>query len=56
MAKTSTGTSRPAGPRAENDIYTALSCVAFFFMLLATVYVGWRAFTLFGSVLPPAGS
>lgn len=40
---------------AENDIYTALIAVAFLMILTATIYVGFRAQTLFGSVIPPAG-
>ena len=56
MTKLNTGPSRPSGPRAENDIYTALTCVAFLFILVATIYVGYRAMTLFGSLLPPGGS
>ena len=55
MAKVSKGPSRPAGPRADNDVYTVLTCVAFLFMLVATVYVGYRAVYLFETVLPPAG-
>lgn len=45
-------------PRAggENDIYTALMVVAFLFVLLATIYVGFRALTLFGTLFPPGGS
>jgi hypothetical protein len=56
MAKLGTGSSRPAGVRAENDIYTVLMCIAFLFMLVATIFVGYRVVTLFGSVLPPGGS
>ena len=50
--------SSPGGPRstADNDIYTALVFVAFLFTLFATVYVAYRATTLFGSLLPPGGS
>jgi hypothetical protein len=40
----------------ENDIFTALTAVAFLFVLAATIYVGYRAVTLFGSLLPPPGS
>lgn len=44
-------------PRGEpqNDIYTGLIVIAFLFLLAATVYVGYRAVVLFGSVLPPPG-
>lgn len=47
-----------SGPRAtnESDIYTVLVLVAFLFVLAATVYVGYRAQTLFGTLLPPGGS
>lgn len=48
-----TGSSRPS---AENDIYTALVIVAFLFVLVAATYVGYRAQTLFGTLLPPGGS
>lgn len=47
------GSSRPAG---ENDVYTALLVIAFLFVLIATIYVGYRAQTLFGTLLPPGGS
>lgn len=56
MATMNTGQTRPTGPRAENDIYTALIFVAFLFVLAATIYVGYRAMTLFGGLLPPGGS
>lgn len=49
-------TPRAAAPRAENDIYTMLSLISFVFLLVATVYVCYRATTLFGSLLPPPGS
>lgn len=42
-------------PSAENDIYTALLCVAFLCLLAATIYVGYRAVHLFGGLLPPGG-
>jgi hypothetical protein len=51
----STGPGR-SGPAAENDIYTVLVLVAFLFVLVATIYVAYRAQTMFGSVLPPGGS
>jgi hypothetical protein len=41
---------------ADNDIYTALILVAFLFVLTATIFVGFRAQTLFGTLLPPGGS
>lgn len=47
------------GPRqanAENDIYTVLIVTAFLFVLIATIYVGYRAQTLFGGLIPPGGS
>lgn len=40
---------------ADNDIYTALMFAAFLAVLFATIYVGYQAQTLFGTVLPPAG-
>lgn len=45
-----------ARPSAEDDVYTALIIVAFLFVLTATIYVGYRAQTLFGTLLPPGGS
>lgn len=53
MASSPLGGQRPS---ADNDIYTALVFVAFLFTLFATVYVAYRATTLFGSLLPPGGS
>ncbi|MBI5863560.1 MAG: hypothetical protein HZB38_03425 [Planctomycetes bacterium] len=43
-------------PTADNDIYTALQLVGFLFVLTATIYVAYRATSLFGSVIPPGGS
>lgn len=51
--------SGPGGPQratGENDIYTALAAVGFLFILTATIYVGYRAFDLFGNLLPVGGS
>ncbi|MGD8452956.1 MAG: hypothetical protein PVJ57_14145 [Phycisphaerae bacterium] len=57
MALPNTGPARTSSrPAAENDIYTALVVVAFLFVLAATLYVGARAMSLFGSLLPPPGS
>ena len=56
MSVLTPGPTRGTGPRAENDVYTALMVVAFLFVLAATVYVGYRAVTLFGSLWPPPGS
>jgi hypothetical protein len=55
MTGMSTGprTSRPSG---ENDVYTALLLVAFLFLFVATVYVGYRSVTMFGGLLPPGGA
>ncbi|MBU0637492.1 MAG: hypothetical protein KKB50_01400 [Planctomycetes bacterium] len=55
MAKSDVPGPSSSRPRADNDIYTALMVVAFLFVLVATVYVGYRATTLFGSLLPPGG-
>lgn len=48
----------PSGsrPSAESDIYTVLLGIAVVALLCATVYVGYRAVTLFGRLLPPGGS
>ncbi len=43
-------------PKGEHDIYTALLMVAFVALLLATIYVSYRAVTMFGGLLPPGGS
>ena len=57
MAKsTSPAGAHSSGPRAENDIYTALIFIAFLFVLIATIYVAYKATTLFGGLLPPGGS
>ena len=57
MAKSDTGLARSVSrPSAENDVYTAMIAVAFLFVLVATIYVGYRAMNLFGSLLPPPGS
>lgn len=57
MVGPSTGSGRSVTrPKAENDIYTALMLVAFLFVLAATFYVGYRALSLFGTLLPPPGS
>ncbi len=45
-----------ASPSSESDIYTVLIIVAFLFVIIATVYVGYRAMQLFGTVLPPGGA
>lgn len=41
--------------QAENDVYTAMMMVAFLFVLAAALYVGYRALSLFGTLLPPGG-
>lgn len=41
---------------ADNNVYTALSLISFLMVLVATIYVGFRAQTLFGTLLPPGGS
>jgi len=53
---TSTPGSAVSRPGAPDDVYTALVIVAFLFVLTATIYVGYRAQTLFGTLLPPGGS
>ena len=55
MTMMSSGPGRGSRPRAENDIYTVLMLVAFLFVLAAILYVGYRAFTLFGNVIPMPG-
>lgn len=49
------------GPRfsrgdGQSDVYTVLLLVAFLFLLAATVYVAYRAVTMFGGLLPPGGA
>jgi hypothetical protein len=46
-------TPRTAG---DNDIYTVLAMVGFLAILVATIYVGFQAQTLFGTLIPPGGS
>lgn len=41
---------------ADNNVYTALSLISFLMVLVAIIYVGFRAQTLFGTLLPPGGS
>ena len=53
ISTTSSGASRSSG---ENDVYTVLMLVAFLFVLTATIYVGYIAQTMFGTLLPPGGS
>ena len=55
MTGMSTGP-RSARPSGENDVYTALLLVAFLFLLVATIYVGYRSVTMFGGLLPPGGA
>lgn len=45
----------PQRTSGDNDVYTALTVVAFLFVLFALIYVAYRAQTLFGSLLPPGG-
>lgn len=49
-------TGSPRSSASDNDIYTVLIVVAFLFVLIATIYVGYRAQTLFGGLIPPGGS
>ena len=53
---TSPGLGRASRPDAESDIYTVLLMVAFLSLLLATVYIGYRAVTMLGGLLPPGGA
>lgn len=41
--------------RAENDVFTALLLISTLVALGATVYIGYRAMSLFDTVLPPGG-
>lgn len=56
MSMLSTPGAGPQRTSGENDVYTALSVVAFLFVLAATAYVGYKVQTLFGTLLPPPGS
>jgi hypothetical protein len=38
--------------KPESDIYTALVMVATGFLIIGTVFVGWRSLDLFGNWLP----
>lgn len=42
-------------PDADSDIYTVLLIIAALALLVSAIYVGYRAYTLFGSLLPPGG-
>ncbi len=55
MATTSTGPRTVSRPRAENDIYTALMVVGFFFSLAGLIFIAFRAYSLFGTLVPPPG-
>ena len=50
------GPGRPPPPSVGNDIYTALMVVAFGFVLVAAIYVGYRAQVLFDALVPLPGS
>ncbi len=56
MTMASPGPVRTPRTKADNDVYTVLVIVSFLFVLAATLYVGFRALELFGTVLPPPGS
>lgn len=56
MSQMSTPSSGLARPSGENDVYTALILAALILVLIATIYVGYRTQTLFGTLLPPGGS
>lgn len=43
-------------PHADNDVYTVLMLAAFLSLLIATVYVAYRAASMLGGVLPPGGA
>ena len=47
----------PASTRRDggDDIYAALIFIAFLAVLIATVYVGYRAQVLFGKIIPIGG-
>jgi hypothetical protein len=47
---------RGARPSGEHDVYTALLLVAGRFVLVATIYVAYRAVPMFGGLLPPGGA
>jgi hypothetical protein len=56
MATRPGGPQRMARPVADNDVYTGLLFVALLFVLFATIFVGYKAVTLFGGLLPPGGA
>ncbi len=54
-------TTSTSGPRlghrgGESDIYTVLLAVSFLFLLGATIYLAYRAISMFGGLLPPGGA
>jgi hypothetical protein len=56
MTTAGSGPVRGTRMKADSDIYTVLMAVAFLFTLTATIYIGYRVFYLFDTVLPPPGS
>ena len=56
MAKLGSPTTiRGASAPADNDIYTGLLLAAFLSLLASLIFVGYKAVTLFGTLLPPGG-
>lgn len=56
MASVKPGPTRSSRPSADSDVYTVLLLIALIALLAATIYVAYRAQTMFGGVLPPGGA
>lgn len=57
MSRVNTGPRAAAArPAAGSDIYTVLLIAGALALLLAIIYVAYRAQTLFGGILPPGGA
>ncbi|HOO16365.1 MAG: hypothetical protein KBH81_00130 [Phycisphaerae bacterium] len=56
MTTAGSGPVRGTRVKADSDIYTVLMVISFLFTLTATIYIGYRVFYLFDTVLPPPGS
>ena len=46
---------RVTRPSAEPDVYAVLLLISALFLLVALIYVGYRAATQLGGLLPPPG-
>lgn len=57
MSRITTGPrAASARPAVGSDVYTVLLIAGALALLLAIIYVAYRAQTLFGGILPPGGA